>query len=101
MRIALLVTREASREEATVTLWFPAFRLRENPFKYSDAVVELSVPTVPSIEGDFLIRIGSFLEGGVSCIVVGNRGVGKSRLAAQLRCTGVSDEDPGSSGSSR
>ncbi len=72
----------------TSRLWFPAFKLRENPFKYSDAVVELSVPTVPSIEGDFLIRIGSFLGGGVSCIVVGNRGVGKSRLAAQLRSKG-------------
>jgi len=50
--------------------------------------VELSVSTVPSLEGEFLYRIGSFLEGGVSAVVVGDRGVGKSRLAAQLRGKG-------------
>jgi len=70
-------------------LWYETFRLKANPFAFSDAGVEKDLKGfVKPIEGDFLYKIGHLLESGVSCIILGERGLGKTSLAFQLRMKG-------------
>src|SRR6266568_4779666 len=70
-------------------LWYETFRLKQNPFALSDAGVEKDLKDfVKPIERDFLYKIGHLLEAGVSCVILGERGLGKTSLAVQLRAKG-------------
>ena len=69
-----------SREEH---YWYPAFKLRENPFKFLEAALEADAE-LPFIDTPMHKQIKALISGEISAIVVGPRGCGKSRLIQEI-----------------
>lgn len=71
------------RSEDEAGYWYPAFKLKDNPFRHFEASLEEDVETAgPYIETDMERRIGALLNAKVSAIVKGPRGCGKSTLVS-------------------
>ena len=65
-----------------------AFNMTENPFRYFEARLEENVDCISLIESPMSRKIGVYMENRVSCIIEGERGVGKSSLILSLTVCG-------------
>lgn len=77
------VPEVSEHPERSGEYWYPAFKLKDNPFRHFEASLEENAETVgPYIETDMERRIGALLNAKMSAIVKGPRGCGKSTLVS-------------------
>jgi len=60
--------------------WYPAFNLKENPFQYFEAASEEFRDEIYPIEMPMFETVKAYLGAGISCLIAGPRGCGKSSL---------------------
>lgn len=65
--------------------WYASFSLLDNPFKYIEASIEEDIEGLLILETPMLGRVKALVEGEISCVVVGERGCGKSLLVRSLK----------------
>lgn len=80
-------------EGASPRYWYPAFKLRENPFRFFEARLESYVDGLPWLDNPMVERVAALIRGKVSTIVRGVRGCGKSTLIEMLHSQSVEDEN--------
>ncbi len=75
------MSSEGSEHSEDEKYWYPAFRLKENPFRYFEASLETDVDAAgPYIKTRMDQKIRALLDAKVSAIVKGPRGCGKSSI---------------------
>jgi len=66
-------------------VWYPAFNLKENPFRYFEAAQERHLDEVYPLEVPMIETVKSYLNAGVNCLIVGQRGCGKSSVILKIK----------------
>jgi len=60
--------------------WYPAFKLKENPFQYFEAAQEQFRDEIFPLKMPMFETVKAYLTAEVSCLIAGPRGCGKSSL---------------------